>query len=607
MIEYRIIFILVTFLLVMVNAHAAFDPPATEILPKLFITKFKNNTLYLNKNILLNTHAISDSWNNVPYDLVRDDVRTIDCKGGSNNLIHVLSCNKKYILQLNVAPSDDLEPCLNRFPTVLIERDTGKKILLNKKLSACTGATAIIESKGWLWFASFWSGDHGRYYGDGLFRVNIMSGQIEFISRNGKAENGWNFSTQDDWSNIRIFSLAMDEKNHSIWFTSTLGLHHFKPDTQHLTSYYTRLFIDDKGKVRVGLSKNKPEPDLSLYSLIINLKIYNKTGFEKAWQKLNLESAGQPPMHDDLIPYYIETLSHYSDSHNDMYLFNSIVHDVFMFNKHKFSAQLEKIYHKTKSLDKKASLQHAFQQFGLPIKNTTNNTENAYLLAFVEGKKKYWQVCDYYQKGKISFDKVNVEVLARSGKRLTDMLLSCFSERGWNIIDKSFKSFISTLYDAGEQQSKLAICRFFNRKKWYKTDNQLLKKVVLDLPVFSKKYGFTSHECKRWLFNTITTDEQILFIQNINNRDRALHYAKNDLFRKLQRRRHFPIFKKQHEMRIKQEEDACRRQRKTENRDEWKVRCKDAHKKLPIFQPGRKLPFLLPPPADRNKPTIIYK
>lgn len=598
----------ITLLLVTINAHAAFAPPETDILPKLFITQFKNNTLYLNNNISLNIDKSTDSWKNIPYNLASGDVKTLECKGDYQKTNRVLSCNRKYLLQLNVTTTiDDLESCKNRFPTVLIDRDSGKKIILSKKLSACTYTTAVIESNGWIWFASYWSGDHGNYSGDGLFRVNTTSGNIEFISRNGKDKQGWPSTWKDDWSHIHIFSLAADEKNHSIWFTSTLGLHHYKLDTQHLDTYYTQFSVADKGGIHIALSKTKPEHDLSLYTHLINLKIHNKIGFVKAWQKLNLSANDAPPMHDNLIPYYLETLRYLSDSHNDMYLFNTIVHSILMFNKNKYATQLELLYNNNFSLNRQASLKQIFHKFGLQIKNTTNDSGNEYLLAFIEGKKTYWQLCEYYRKDKFPINKVNIELLARSGKQLSDVLSRCFNDGGWNLEDKLSKDFISKLYDTSNQQSKLAVCRFFNRKRWYEPDNQLLEKVVLDLPVFSKKYGFALHECSNWLLKVITTDEQILFIQNIRNSDRAFYYAKSDLFSKLQRHRNFPIFKKQHDLKIKQQEDTCRRQRKTESIDVWKVRCKDTHKMLPMFQPINKPLFSLPPPVDRDKPTIIYK
>lgn len=574
-----------TLLLITTNSHAGFAPPDNYILPTLIIKELKNNTLYLNRNIALNVDNVMGSWKNIPYELGVGDLKTIKCESDSKETSRALICNNKYLLQ----PDDTLHPeyhsCKERSSSRLINRETGKEIRLTKKLSGCTVTTGMIESDGWLWFSSYWDASHSQYfYGDGLFRVHTTSGEVEFISRNGKEKQGWSANWKDYLSEIQLLSLIADEKNNAIWFTSTLGLHHLNLDTQNLTNYFTQLYIDDKNQIRVALSKTKPKHNFRLYMQLTHFKIHDKTGFAKTWSKLNLNTNHflHIRQHDDLSPYYLETLRYLSNSEEDTGLFSSFVSAILKSNKNKYTSELEQLYNSDISLNKQAKLEYHFQKNGLKPTYTPHKTANDYLRAFLDGKRTDFQLCQFYLHDKSALNQENIDLLTQTGEQLTDILTRCFDQSGdLNLEDKRTNAFISQLYNKNNLVSKIAVCHYMNRKKWYQTDNQLLEKVVLDIPVFTEAYGNESNECANWLLRVITTDEQIVFIQKIRSSHPNFTKARTDLFTKLQGRRDFPFFKRHHAQMIKQQEDACILQRKTESDDEWIARCKAIRDKFP--------------------------
>lgn len=602
---FKIYFIFIYLILVFIAnpVMAGFAPPENNILPKYIIKEVTPDKLVLNKTISVEINNIQSAWPNPVYSGV-EHMKTLRCDDKNKPGSTKIACNDHYLLTFNKKfIMGELENCKARHTVILVNKKTNSKVILNEKLSACIGITGFQQFNDSLWLTSYWSGGHGDYTGDALFSIKINSGEVEFLSEQNK--NGWQNFWKNRWGKEHVFSLLADGNKESLWLTSTVGIHQYDLKSKKVTTYHQILFIDEGGAIRVGLKNKRTANDLALFNHMIHLKIVDKKGFAKVWRKTESRNDGNERMHDDMVPFYIETLKFLSKSAKDDYITGTIADRILMINKKKFAPELEKLFFETKSPGQRFAIKNTLLRFGYSLNETAQTgLANDYLLDFVQGDKKSWELCSFYKYSKIYPKDVNVDILNKAGSNLTDFLDRCFTDRQWDFKEQTSKDFLSKLYSSGGIESKEAICRYFNRVRWYLPDNQFLKKVVLDLPIFQKKYGFVLHDCSSWLLNSVTKDEQIVFIQNIKNNDRLYKYALMDLFGKLQRRRNFPIFRQQFEQRIKHEVATCQRGKRNETVQSFAKRCKHKNKGGIIAKPfkGR---LVLPPPPKDGKPTTI--
>jgi len=282
------------------------------------------------------------------------------------------------------------------------------------------------------------------------------------------------------WCNHQVFTLLADSKKEFLWLTSTLGIHRYDLKNKKLTTYYQHLFLDNKGDIRVGLMNQQPEDHYALIIHLNDLKIVDKKSFAKIWNQTEERDDGNERMHDDMVPYYIETLEHLSGSVNDDYITSTIVDRILMINKKKHAPQLEKMYFETQSLGLQYIIKSNLRRFGYIIEEPVEPVINkSFLSKFVDGDKKAWELCEFYNKTGVQPKDVNTNVVSQSGARLYNLFNRCFNERQWDFNNQTSQEFVSSLYSKSDIDGKEAICRYFNRVRWYSPSNQYLKKLFL--------------------------------------------------------------------------------------------------------------------------------
>ena len=571
---------------------AAFAPPLNDILPKLTIHKLTDKKLYLNHNIVIKLDDVTGSWGSREY-FSNTSSRMQACHNKELSSATGYSCMQGYRLRLKqpVRPRD--EGC-ESYALELVNTNTEKVTELNKQFTDCTEITDVYQDKETIWLAAHWQGGHGDYHGEGLVKINIDTGKTEFVARENAGKGNWPYSWKDKWSKEKIYSLEIDKKDNSIWFTSSSGIHNL--NNNNLKNYFYKLYIDAKGSIQIGLIQKQPDHDLEMFNEILSLKIKDILAFAKVWTTLDSQGVERKNTHPDMVPVYIDKLKTLTSEHKDSYIFSSLVGRILEIEDGKFAPQIKILYSEVSDIGQKESIAWHLKRSGYIVEaETINKLAAEFLSAFLESKKKAYELCYFYKKNNIKPDAIDSDELAKSGKRLSGVLDRCFDENLWSVEARESKTLLTNLYMAENFESKQAICGFLNQRRLYEPDGFFLKQVIQDLPAFHRKYGYTA--CFSWLLDTIKTDKQMLLLQGVKSNDRLLHHVRDDLIMKLLRRRDFPVLHRQAAEQRKQAVDNCRMARRNETFKDFQNRCRD-NKNIPMAQPYRGKLVLPPPPKD---------
>lgn len=579
---------------------AAFAPPLNDILPKLIIHKLTDEKLYFNHNIVIKLDDVTGSWGSHGY-FSSTSPRQQTCRHKNLSSAIGYSCMQGYRLRLKQPVRTRDEGC-ESYALELVNTKTENVTELNKQFTDCTEITDVYLDKETIWLATHWQGGHGDYHGEGLVKINIDTGKTEFVARENAGKSNWLYSWKDKWGGEKIYSVEINKKDNSIWFTSSSGIHHLNNNS--LKNYFYKLYIDTKGSVQIGLTQKQPTHELDMFNEILSLKIKNILAFSKVWTTLDLQGIERENMHPDMVPIYIDTLKKLTSEHKDSYIFSSLVGRILEIENRKFVPELKKLYTEIKDTSLKASIAWHLERNGHIVEDEEKNKlASNFLKDFIENRKNGYGLCEFYKKHKVLSDSIDSDELAKAGKRLFSMLDRCFNDKLWDVSARESKNLLTNLYMAGKNESKQAICSFLKRRSLYEPDGFFLKQVLQDLPSFHRKYGFGINPCSSWLLDAIKTDKQILLLQGIKSNDRIFYLARDNLIMKLLRKRDFPVLHRQAAERRKQYEDNCRMARRTETFQEFQNRCRN-NKNIPMVKPY-KGKLVLPPPPKDGGPVLI--
>ena len=579
---------------------AAYAPPLNDILPKLIIHKLTDKKLYLNHNIVIKLDDVTGSWGSREY-FSSTSSRMQACHNKELSSATGYSCIQGYRLRLKQPVRLKDEGC-ESYALELVNTKTGNVTELNKQFTDCTEITDVYQDKETIWLAAHWQGGHGDYHGEGLVKINIDTGKTEFVARENAGKSNWPYSWKDKWSDEKIYSLEINKKDNSIWFTSSSGIHNL--NNNNLNNYFYKLYIDTKGSIQIGLTQKQPDHVLEMLNDILFLKIKDILAFAKVWTTLDSQGVERENMHPDMVPVYIDTLKTLTSEHKDSYIFSSLVGRILEIENGKYVSELKRLYTEIKDTSLKATIAWHLERSGHSVEDEAKNKLAAdFLKAYLENRKKGYRLCQFYKEHNISPDSIDSDELAKAGERLFAVLDGCFNDKLWDVYARESKNLLTNLYMSGKIESKQAICGFLNRRRLYEPDGFFLKQVIRDLPTFHRKYGFTVNACSSWLLDAIKTDKQMLLLQGIKSNDRLFHHVRDDLIMKLLRRRDFPVLHRQAAEQRKQAEDNCRMARRNETFKDFQNRCRD-NKNIPMAQPYRGKLVLPPPPKDGG-PVLI--